>query len=247
MNCGRCSGGSEDADRRRLCWDCTKKLSSALGRVPWLAEELQIQITRQAKGAPSVGRPGGEVPLAFDDDASEASWVLATVLNVWSKEVPSPYTPPREYSTTGLAVWLQHHTLALAALIDAGDCAIEINDAVTQATRAIDRHPPALFLGQCACGRALYLRSDSEWVDCACGRSHDAQAMREQNRAHGRQWMVTAREASRLLGEVYGKPISTAGIRQWVRRGKLAATVTDPSTREDLFLLGDLLRCQEGL
>ena len=126
----------------------------------------------------------------------------------------------------------------------------EITAVVEQSLRTIDRPPVRVYLGECvSCGARLYgdpapgLSSGARRSvlaaapglspACAppppglssvcwrCGVEYDPAVMRENNIRKGGELLVTAREAARYVGELYGKRLSQHRIRVWHRRGKL--------------------------
>lgn len=80
MTCQQCSADTPD----QLCWECLGKLRKILLDLREMIAELQLQVTRQSKGAPPVGRGGsGDPVLPFDVDASDTFDDLIKTLARW--------------------------------------------------------------------------------------------------------------------------------------------------------------------
>ncbi len=153
--CTRCGAPAE----RTLCWACIGRLSKTLEKLVWLVGELQVDVTRQSRGAPPIRRSGGETPLVFDAGASEAAWVLESTLRAWASELTSwsGYVSPQE-----IADWLLLHVLDLADLEGAADCLEEMESAVELALSHVDRNPVSLFLeADTASGRCMPRKTKS--------------------------------------------------------------------------------------
>lgn len=83
--CAACARATE----MFLCWDCTKTLKSRLDSVVWLAPELDLTLSRQARATSPADRIGGtpEKPLPFHAGASETIWVLHNTLSTWARDL----------------------------------------------------------------------------------------------------------------------------------------------------------------
>ena len=81
-----CRCGKPTRDAAYVCDDCQHALSVALGEVPWLAEELEISVSRQ-KGANYAGTTarGTERPSPVNWGAAEARGHLRAVLVSWAR------------------------------------------------------------------------------------------------------------------------------------------------------------------
>lgn len=230
--CQHCSAPAEVS----LCWECTRLLGEKLRSTLWLADELQVDVTRQAvKSAGSEGR-AAETPLVFGAEASEAAAVLTNTVAVWLADLD-----PAEALTTDCqrVTYLIAHVLDIARLPDAGVCLDDFIGVVELGMRVVDRPPERTYLTDCGCGRRVCARDEDLVVECACGCEFDVSDHRAANRTGARDMLVSAREASRLLGDVYGRNLDPATVRQWAHRGKLAAA--DQDGTEKLYRLGDIL------
>lgn len=172
QQCAACARATE----MFLCWDCTKALKSRLDSVIWLAPELDVTLSRQARITSPGDRIGGtpEQPLPFHAGASETAWVLHNTLSTWARDLcetrgieytPVGYLPgsfvgpprpgerrtPADFvdSTAGIATWLSYYVTSISATESAGECFDEISAAVAAAHRAIDRPPGRMYIGPC--------------------------------------------------------------------------------------------------
>lgn len=79
--CGVCSVPSEQP----LCWTCLGRLRGIIVGLKWAAKELQVQVTKQSVGAPSVGSHEGHIwKLPFDLASSDIADEVYSVLARWS-------------------------------------------------------------------------------------------------------------------------------------------------------------------
>jgi hypothetical protein len=85
-----CDRPVKDALVCSTCWSAKHgSLKSALEKVPWLAGELDIAVTRQTRFSEQTERVKGstETPVVFAVDASEARAELRAVLVGWIRLV----------------------------------------------------------------------------------------------------------------------------------------------------------------
>lgn len=141
---------------------------------------------------------------------------------------------------TGHVEWLRHHRAANEAVE-------EITSIVAKATRAIDVRPDRIYAGPCSiedgpkvCGHDLYADPMSAVVMCpACGRRYDVTERKEWLIEAARDHLATASEASRLCWTMLGDLVTTAMIRGYVRRGKLASHAERDGVA--LYRIGDVI------
>jgi hypothetical protein len=171
---GQCVSCGRETDLY-LCWECCKNLKRRLDDAAWLARELTVTASRQARIASPADRVRGNIerPLPFHWAAADIAWALHNTLGTWARELcssrgidyvplgyvpvsfvgPLPagqrYAPAGADTTADIARWLSHHVMAIAASVTAGQCYDEISDAVAAALRRIDRPPPRLYIGPC--------------------------------------------------------------------------------------------------
>ena len=142
---------------------------------------------------------------------------------------------------TGHVEWLRHHPAGHEA-ID------EITAVVRRAKSAIDVRPARLYAGPCStpdpegkpCGHDLYADPMSAVVTCpACGERYDVAERKAWLVEAARDHLATASEASRLCWTMLGDLVTTAMIRGYVRRGKLASHAERDGAA--LYRIGDVI------
>lgn len=247
-----CGKPVTDAD---VCTDCANRCGIALGEVSWLMHELDLVITRQTARAEHVGGPSAERPLAFAWDASDLRWALENTVTTWARVVVEEkpnVSDPAGLSTglvaawlTGQVEWLRHHPAAAEA-VD------EITACVYRAKRAIDIRPERLYAGPCTtkdesgreCKHDLYADPSSAVVTCpACRTRYDVAERKAWLMETARDHLATASEASRLCWTMLGDLVTTAMVRGYVRRGKLASHAVRVENGRDvaLYRIGDVI------
>ncbi|WP_063042178.1 MULTISPECIES: hypothetical protein [Nocardia] len=224
-----------------LCWDCVKSLRKLLLDIVDLAEDLEIQATRQSVGEKSPGGSNSETPLMFDEHASDAARVIRDTLGPYA---PHPGTETSGWDIYRVITWmarrLSDEVLLLAKSEIAAEVYNEIDHAHKVAVKAVTPRPGLLWLGDCDCGRPVYGAAHKRLAVCSCGSAFSIQDTRDKLRELGRDYQVTARQAE-ALGEFEGKKFKRSTIRVWVNRGKIDSVGDDPETGEHLYRFGDLL------
>lgn len=146
---------------------------------------------------------------------------------------------------TGHVEWLRHHPAGHEA-ID------EITAVVRRCKRAIDVRPARIYAGPCAtpdpegspCGHDLYADPMSAVVTCpACGERYDVAERKAWLIEAARDHLATAMEASRLCWTMLGDLVTTAMIRGYERRGRLAshASRSENGREVKLYRIGDVI------
>jgi hypothetical protein len=211
----------------------------------WIWDQLQVAVTRQSKMAAPY-RTGGrssEHPLFFDNRASDVAADFRNTLRRWATEVVcncsvpwqacdnSVGTDPKE-----IAAWMIRHVVRF---IDHPGVLDDISRAIDAALVAVDRPPSRLYLGDCRCGARVMGDPDDSVATCArCGAAHDAEALRAKNIARGGELLVTAREAARYIGELYGVRLTVKRIYAWHKQGRIE---NRSRTGDMLFRFGDIV------
>lgn len=164
--------------RARLCSKCAAELSTALLRLPDLAEQLDLMLARETKTrAPRSNTPREDRKLPYHLGASATIDSLRGVLTAWARLVLDEYqrtetvldeqgrpvlqadgtpatrvfgaTPPADETLTGLARWLYRYSMWLACHPAAADALTELTGLVAEAVDAVDIRPEPEFLGVC--------------------------------------------------------------------------------------------------
>lgn len=292
MNCAKC----QRASTAWLCWDCTKHLKRTLKRVPWLDENLDITVTRQDRLAKSGPRVGGETetPVLFNVGASQFRNVLRDTLTRWVRDMceqrgveylpvgcthpagfigPLPWGARRDHgdtpTTSDLARWLAHNTVAIMHSEDAGLCYDEITKLVEKGIEWINRPEPPVYRGPCPtvvgedhrgrptrCGVDLYAERDDDFARCPrCKVDHDVQKVEQDllNAMDAR--LMSGAEIRRVMREL-GEPVPESTFFHWRKTGRIrprgwmhAGRITDHWIHRDdppVFQLGDVRAARRG-
>jgi hypothetical protein len=233
-----------------LPFETVRAIRDKLTTAAWVAEQLQLNITRQTQSGTPY-RDGGkstDTPLVFDDRASEADWILRNTLAAHSIDASGcrcdpptatcelPVTPPPR-GTVALARWLLNHSTRITDT----NALEEISAAVDYGHSVIDCPAVRIYLGDCECGEKLY--GDPEATEILCGRCacvHNPSEKRAANNARARDYPVTASDAARFVGAVCGLQLTPGRIRVWASRGKITALGVDQDGH-NLYRLGDVV------
>ena len=224
---------------------CITRTRQLLREVPVLLVELDVAISRQTSMPPAGGTGGcpegcehradsarcvAGVRLVLDLRASDAALALRTMLHgwarVWDEESPRvdregqpmvTWIAVREQlmgSTQGQA-WLLE-AVSLSGRLWAPEFALDVQAAVEEGWRAVDRPPDSTIVGRCQqCAQPIYAPEGADVVRCrACGMSASRADVREQSLAESRTLLTATK-----LAAVLDVPEGT--VRSWVSRGKL--------------------------
>ncbi|MCA1191634.1 hypothetical protein [Saccharopolyspora sp. 6V] len=245
-----CGNPVEDA---MLCNGCWGQVEAALRSVSWLAEELQVTITRQSVGArgPKSATPVDETPILFNVAARERQDDLRTVLVGWVRclwEWRGADQLDCEDTLEGMAAWLLRHPTWCRQHEAADELLDEVRDAVERCVQVIDRAPDRVYLSLCdadledgtVCEARLYGREDRHVATCReCGTRWDVPVRRGWMVARAAHEEANSVRLSDLLAALgYAVPSST--IRTWARQEKIKAVRRDERGRA-LYRVGDVL------
>lgn len=228
-----CSCGRPTRDDAFSCDHCGDLTARALGDVPWLADELEITITKQRAAIDGDGAASAETPLMYHLPAAEKRdalrLALVTAVRFCVEEGvrnsdPGPEWP--EDTMVAMSRWLLWRIDGLA-LNDMGEeITKEIRNAARDCRFIIDNPPERAYAGPCPeCRRDLYHRHGATDVKCrGCGSTFDVgevnEWMSKRINEHMADRMVTAREGATLLGRL-GLPTEQGTIDKWRERGRL--------------------------
>ena len=238
--CLRCTAPAPNA---HLCATCLIALRIDLGDVPALLGELDITAARLDHITTSgTNRGGGESPLPFKPQATEAIWVLHTTLTAWTVELAGERSTSAE-----MARWLYARLDLIRLRPDADTIHDELTYAIREARRVIDRPTDRrMFLGRCgapirsSCAEELHGLPWQDTVTCpVCGTEW---GIRER-----RAWMLrvvedevrTAPTLAALLTQL-GAAVSVEDIQRWAKQGRLHWISMDSNKRRR-YRAGDVL------
>ncbi|MBO0820872.1 MAG: hypothetical protein J2P26_08500 [Nocardiopsaceae bacterium] len=246
-----CGCGRPVHNQHATCPTCLTKLTAALDLIGWLADQLEVSLTRQrAGGVTGASHTTATATLPWHDAAAQAADRLRRTLAGWVRtcrhelHLTGPGTPD-PHDLVALAGWLTAHLGDLARHRAGHRAAVEITAAVRHAIAATDDHGPELeFTGPCPrCRRDLYRTPGETLVTCGgCGAAWDADTLRARLRRQIADRLVTAHEGAFLLC-LLGHPIRQATIDTWHQRRRLVERghVGGDPTGARLYLFADLL------
>lgn len=216
-----------------LCRSCVGVLRMRCRAAAWLCGQLELEVTRQTQhGSPNrEGGKSNETPLIFDDKASEAAWIMRSTIEAWAPD-------PGLGDTKRRAIWLADNLFRYMVSGEIVQVYREITEVCIVGMRVIDR-PIRIYLGDCPHCSGVQIFGDPEehLIACkACGRVMRTVELRADTRIRAREMWLTAAEAQRVLGEVYGVMITRKRINLWAHRGRIKAV-------EGRYLVADILDC----
>lgn len=230
----RCTRPTRDA--AYFCDECARSLSTALGDIAWLEDELDTTISRQAgvDYRTAGGTRGSERPSPVSWGASEARTHLRSVLVAWVlfcdqeavRHQSATAGLPAD-TITAMSRWLMWRVDGLA-LHDIGSEAVdEITDAVAKCHRLIDSRPPRQYLGQCeACDQGrVYGTPGAQVAKCdTCGETIDADTVKRDLLAQLDDRLCTASEIAKLsthLGLTAGREQVRKRVEYLARKDRI--------------------------
>ena len=225
-----------------VCQRCADRLSVALGDIPALWDELDTVLTKQARYAAAEFRRG-EQALPFNPTASELGWVLRNTLSTWCRLIAEERGRVLPDSDTPAAVagWLLHHTTWLRHHRAGHEAVEEITSVVGKIRQAVDRPAERIYAGPCKdCNGDMYGKPGAAMVECRpCGLEYDVAEMVAWMHSELRGKLVTAREATVLLGRM-GLPVQQKTIDKWFERKRLVDHGSNAEEKR-LYLFDDLV------
>jgi len=252
MTTNECRCGRPARDDGYFCDTCGDDLSKALGDVPWLAEELEVTVTRQkgvdyraATGGKGAKKPS-ERPSPVQWGAAEVRGHLKALLVSWAlycdqegvrNQSPHHGLPADELGA--LSRWLLWRVDGLALNEIGPDAVEEIVSAVAHCRRVVDRPADRQFLGNCEedeCAGHMHGSPSSAWARCdTCDTPVKADVIRKRLLDELDDRLCTAAEIARLstyLGLKADREQVRKRINAWAKRGRLeeASSFSDEAT-----------------
>lgn len=243
-----CSCGKPTRDNAYVCDDCLAELSKALGDVPWLAEELEVSITRQRGAAITGGPRSTEHGLPWQEHASDAERGLRHALVTWVRwcedervrhSSPNPDSPAD--TLAAMSRWLMWRVDGLAFTDLGGEAVEAIVSAVAEAGRVVFwKRRQRTYLGPCEarqvdehgipgepCPGDVYADSEAEFGACEdCGFPYKVDQRRADLEQRLDDRLCTAAEVARMA-VFLGLEVPRDRVRQtvnvWAKRKRIVA------------------------
>jgi hypothetical protein len=249
MNESVCNCGKPTRDAAYVCEECLTRLFKALGDVPWLVEQLDIQSSKQrgvdysAMGSAAQD----DHPLPMHLPATEARSALRQTMFTWIKFCTEEHITQRggvegwpADTLIAMSRWLMCRVDGLAFNDLGHDAADEIGNAIATCRRVVDRAPERRYAGPCECGRDLYHKPGAVEVKCRdCDRSYDVGELYEWMKSQVLGRLVTAQEGATLLGR-FALETPKRIIYGWEDRKLIMAHGSNPAGKR-IYLFDDLL------
>jgi hypothetical protein len=121
----------------------------------------------------------------------------------------------------------------------------EVGSAMTMVRRKVDRPADRLFAGICTeCQEALYARQGATTVVCrTCSLEYDIETLQASLRDRLEDRLATASEISGLCKRMFGEWVTTAMIRSYAHRDRIASHGTKVDARGKsvpMYRMGDV-------
>lgn len=203
-----------------VCTDCQDDYHGLLPRVPDLARDLDIEITRQARkgGGGEGGRTRSfERPLEYNPAASDALAQLRVVLVSTCLTLALGQRLPAD-TIDAMVEWLITNEAAVPLRPEAGDMIIGLQAAVRRGQAVIDNPPERVMIGQCDCGTDMLAPRDAQVYRCTspqCGAEWDVPSVLAWRDELAQDHLLPLSD----IAVVAGIPKGT--LKSWVKRGRL--------------------------
>jgi hypothetical protein len=225
---------NEPPDALPLCWDCIRLLRDTLIGIKEMISELEIQITKQDKGAASVGGTSSDPKLPFDIGSSEALDHVEITLTHWFAEGADREHHwtfqglTTEQRTRALVEWHLQNYVTMGRRETAPVMLADFDAALARANSAVDRKATKIWIGNCGCrAPVMAYPKQKTMVGCeGCGAEYDPARSRRELRVIGGEQLVTASQAE-SLGEVWGRTIKRNTVLRWHQRDRLSCRRDD--------------------
>lgn len=216
--CSAC--GAVPVTETFACDSCFDEYHGLLPRVPGLATDLDVEITRQARKG---GQGGGgrtrsfERPLEFNQAASDALAQLRAVLVSTCLTLALGQRLPED-TIDAMAEWLIANEGAVPLRPEAGDMITGLAAAVARGQVVIDNPPERVMIGQCDCGTDMLAPCDAQVHRCTnpqCGTEWDVPAVLAWRDELAQDHLLPLADIAVIAG------IPKGTLKSWVKRGRL--------------------------
>lgn len=243
------------------CRHCGDALTQVLNETPWLVDELNIVITKQARygsggGSKTVGKTQ---PLPLDIRASDALTAYVGLLGSWVRmfceEQPAWKMPKGDPAS--LARWLVVRVNDIRHHGAGNDCISELCAAFAAGRYAVDRPADRWYAGPCnadledaamgtaLCGVDLYAKAGARTVTCRnCDAEYDVKARRDWLIAAAEDQLADATTIARAVSWLGAEPLTPERVWQWAKRGRI--TAKGHAGTKPLYRVGDAIDLLSG-
>ncbi len=245
MECTGDNCNIQPADGYYYCHNCTVKLEQELAEVDSVWEDVIISKTRRDKGAPPLGGTGHStssppINLGTIDPADQ----LKTVLRGWAEQL-SVVNPA--YGPVRVSSQLIHQIDALRRKPWMADFHHELQDALRQCRRMVDRREQRVFAGICPtetdgvhCNTAVFVHNGHTNARCTtCTAEWDVSEWRARALAYANMTSWTPVQLSRMISDpTSGETVPFKKIHDWIYEKRLQPTGERNGSK--VYALGDV-------
>lgn len=235
---GTCACGQPLRDNATGCDDCVLEMERILGDVPWLAEQLDIAVSRQ-RAKSGAGR--GDDGLPWNDKASDALHALRNELSTTIRMLVEDHRLdwPAD-DITAMSRWLMRNVRLLSHDDGWTDTLRNLRHIEGDALAIVDNPPALLFLGWCTsemivgegltvrieeCGGPVYARDGRDTGRCRmCQNEYGVKESRKALTDMLDDKLVTPAEIAKLsiyLGIEQPRERIRNLVTQWSRRDRI--------------------------
>ncbi|MFC0546912.1 hypothetical protein [Kutzneria chonburiensis] len=221
-----------------------------LRAVPGLADDLDVTLSRRDRRGDPVGyvrRSTTGALLPYNPRAAHVAETLVNTLSSWAHLVAERrgLDVDADRTAAGMARWLAAHRDDVRQCEDAAAMFDEITYATGIARRCVDAPAERAYAGPCdECGADLYARLESLDVRCVrCATVYNVNDRRKWLLDAAMDMWLTPAQMARALPGLISRPLTTAMIQGYVRRGRVESRVdTDGHRRVSVRAIVELLQ-----
>lgn len=229
-------------DTAYACTTCGNRVGKHLADSAELYHELAVQVARQARYGDRVRLSAAEPPLPFNPDAAADVATIDNTLTTWARHVANERGHTAPASGQNLMHWLSQQVDWLRYRPEAAEALDELDYAATLVVRCIDAPAVHWFAGPCdtdGCTSDLYGRPGGKTIRCRdCRAEYDADERRRWLMGVAEDRLGTAVEVARFCSAMRQEAVTTAMIRGYAFRGRLAV---HGAVHSPLYRVGDVL------
>lgn len=243
--CPACAGDQPDG---LLCSACTARFRRDLTDLPDLVRELDVVLTRQTQiGSGNGVRRSAEIPLPYDQNASDVKANLVNTLTTWARELDLGDGNPPTPNIRGYCGWLLHRIERIRMHPAADEITDEIGYSVSIVRKVIDLPAPRVLAGPCPiCERPVYGPEGAVNAVCKYCERAGIESIVDVDPGQAKRWqdaggqLVTRTIALAALAHL-SRPVKPETFRSWVKRGQVKRHPDPTSAGRVLYRLGDVL------
>lgn len=143
------------------------------------------------------------------DARSHLKHLITSWARLISEEKPAPLTCPDELHA--ILAWIYQHGEWLDQHPAINDFETEIEEALTEILRCIDRGDNRIFCGVHA-GQPIYARTGDKLITLPNGETHQVQTLRNQMKSEALDELLSAQQCAAVIRGLFGHPVTKKQI-----------------------------------